>query len=57
MDETYLKVKSQWVYYYRAVDDQGHTVDFYMSRQRDTNGFRKWCVFEELYVEKKLIPI
>ena len=27
MDETYLKVKGQWVYLYRAVDKEGDTVD------------------------------
>jgi hypothetical protein len=28
VDETYIKVKGQWVYLYRAVDKQGRTVDF-----------------------------
>ena len=28
VDETYIKVKGQWVYLYRAVDRQGRTVDF-----------------------------
>jgi len=28
MDETYIKVKGQWVYLYRAVDKEGQTVDF-----------------------------
>jgi hypothetical protein len=28
MDETYVKVKGQWVYLYRAVDKFGDTVDF-----------------------------
>jgi transposase-like protein len=28
MDETYVKVKGQWKYLYRAVDRQGNTVDF-----------------------------
>jgi len=26
MDETYVKVKGQWKYYYRAVDKQGQTI-------------------------------
>ena len=34
-DETY--VKGQWTYLYRAVDKCGRTVDFYLSRKRDTN--------------------
>lgn len=36
MDETYIKVKGEWVYYYRAVDKQGQTVDFFLSQTRDT---------------------
>jgi transposase-like protein len=31
VDETYIKVKGQWVYLYRAVDKQGGTVDFLLS--------------------------
>jgi transposase-like protein len=37
MDETYVKVRSEWVYLYRAVDKAGKTVDFLLSRQRDIN--------------------
>src|SRR6201997_3214950 len=35
VDETYLKIKGQWVYLYRAVDKEGRTVDFLLSRRRD----------------------
>ncbi|SUY92938.1 Uncharacterised protein [Buttiauxella agrestis] len=28
MDETYIKVKGQWKYLYRAVDSNGQTIDF-----------------------------
>src|SRR5947209_16370724 len=34
-DETYLKVKGEWVYLYRAVDKRGKTVESYLSRTRD----------------------
>ena len=37
MDETYIKVRGEWVYLYRAVDKGGKTVDFYLSRRRDVN--------------------
>jgi transposase-like protein len=37
MDETYIKIKGQWVYYYRAVDKQGQTIDFFLSPTRDTS--------------------
>jgi len=35
VDETYVKVKSQWMYLYRAVDSEGNTIDFYLSESRD----------------------
>jgi putative transposase len=35
MDETYLKVKGQWRYLYRAVDKTGQTIDFLLTKQRD----------------------
>ena len=35
MDETYIKVRGRWVYLYRAVDQAGRTVDFFLSRNRD----------------------
>ncbi len=31
IDETYLKVNGQWSYLYRAVDQYGYTIDFYLS--------------------------
>ena len=35
MDETYIKVKGQWTYLYRAIDKYGNTVDFMLSKRRD----------------------
>jgi putative transposase len=35
MDETYIQVKGQWRYLYRAVDKQGQTIDFLLTEQRD----------------------
>jgi transposase-like protein len=37
MDETYVKVRGEWVYLYRAVYKAGKTVDFYLSEKRDVN--------------------
>lgn len=36
MDETYIKIKGEWVYYYRAVDKEGQTIDFFLSASLDT---------------------
>src|SRR5262245_16305386 len=36
MDETYIKVKGEWRYLYRAVDKQGQTIDFLLTEHRDT---------------------
>ncbi len=44
MDETYIKVKGQWVYLYRAVDKAGKTVDFMLSEKRDESAA---CAFFE----------
>ena len=35
VDETYIKVKGQWKYLYRAVDSDGNTLDFLLSAKRD----------------------
>lgn len=35
MDETYIKVKGQWVYLCRAVDRFGKTLDFMLSKRRN----------------------
>jgi transposase-like protein len=45
MDETYIKIKGQWKYLYRAVDATGHTIDFLLTARRDASAalrfFRK----------------
>ena len=35
VDETYIKVRGQWMYLYRAIDSVGDTVEFWFSEQRD----------------------
>jgi transposase-like protein len=34
VDETYIKVKGEWKYLYRAVDSEGKTLDFRLSAKR-----------------------
>jgi len=36
LDETYIRVKGQWRYLYRAVDKYGQTIDFLLTEHRDT---------------------
>ena len=36
MDETYIRVKGEWRYLYRAVDKTGQTIDFLLTEHRDT---------------------
>ena len=35
MDETYIKIKGQWKYLYRAVDTSGQTIDFLLAAKQD----------------------
>ncbi|MDA2639500.1 IS6 family transposase, partial [Bacillus cereus] len=35
VDETYIKIKGENMYLYRAIDSEGNTIDFYFSRKRD----------------------
>ena len=45
VDETYIKVKGQWMYLYRAVDSEGNTIDFYLSKTRDKKAAK--CFFKK----------
>ncbi|CAM4224302.1 IS6 family transposase [Bacillus paramycoides] len=42
VDETYIKVKGQWMYLYRAVDSKGNTIDFYLSKTRDQKAAKRF---------------
>src|ERR1700746_3842308 len=42
VDETYIRVRGQWVYLYRAVDRQGRTVDFLLSKRRDVAAAKRF---------------
>jgi len=53
MDETYIKVRGQWKYLYRAVDKAGDTVDFLLRAHRDKAAARR---FFEQAVERNGSP-
>ena len=44
VDETYIKVKKEWVYLYRAVDSQGNTLDFFYSMTRDAKAAKHYLL-------------
>jgi len=44
MDETYIKVKGQWYYLYRAVDKTGQTIDFLLTEQRDEHAAKRFLI-------------
>jgi transposase-like protein len=53
MDETYIKVKGEWKYLYRAVDKAGDTVDFLLRARRDKAAARS---FFEHAIERNGAP-
>jgi transposase-like protein len=42
VDETYIRVKGEWVYLYRAVDAAGQTIDFLLSPKRYAAAARRF---------------
>jgi transposase-like protein len=42
VDETYIEVKGEWKYLYRAVDSEGNTLDFMLSAKRDTRAAERF---------------
>ena len=42
IDETYVKVRGQWAYLYRALDKLGNTLDFYLSATRNTKAAKRF---------------
>lgn len=42
VDETYIEVKGEWKYLYRAVDSEGNTIDFMLSAKRDSGAAERF---------------
>lgn len=41
-DETYCRVNGKWKYLYRAVDNEGYTIDFLLTAKRDRKAARRF---------------
>ncbi len=63
LDETYINVKGKWAYYYRALDKDGNTIDFYLLPTRNTKaakrflaksikGLSRWAFPQKLNTDK-----
>jgi transposase, IS6 family len=42
LDETYVKVGTQWKYLYRAIDSTGQTIEFMLSARRDVTAAKRF---------------
>ncbi len=42
VDETYIKVKGEWKYLYRAIDSEGNTLDFMLSATRNSAAAKRF---------------
>ena len=42
IDETYVKVGTEWKYLYRAVDSMGCTIEFMLSARRDVSAAKRF---------------
>ncbi|BFG77289.1 hypothetical protein PTKU46_53220 [Paraburkholderia terrae] len=62
VDETCIKVKGQWTYLYRAVNNAGQTVDFLLRTHRDKAATQRYfeksisgrtiCANDRLYCDR-----
>jgi transposase-like protein len=53
LDETYVKIKGVWHYLYRAIDKQGSTLDWMLSRNRNKQSAKRF--FKKLLVSNHTI--
>jgi transposase-like protein len=42
VDETYIKVRGRWMYLYRAIDNNRHTVEFWFSERRNLTAAKQF---------------
>lgn len=53
VDETYIKVRGQWRYLYRAIDKHGGAVDFLLTANRDLNAAKRF--FRKMLQDQPLL--
>jgi transposase-like protein len=55
VDETYIKVKGEWVYLYRAVDADGNTIEFMLSPRRNSVAVKRF--FRKALRARHTVPV
>ena len=53
IDETYIKVRGEWRYLYRAVDKHGNPVDFLLTANRDLDAAKRF--FRKMLADQPLL--
>ncbi len=53
IDETYIKIRGQWRYLYRAIDKHGNPVDFLLTAKRDLDAAKRF--FRKMLQEEPLL--
>jgi IS6 family transposase len=53
VDETYIKIRGQWRYLYRAIDKHGTPVDFLLTATRDLDAAKR--VFRKMLADQPLL--
>src|SRR5215216_2457067 len=53
IDETYIKVRGQWRYLYRALDKHGNPVDFLLTAHRDLDAAKRF--FRKMLADQPLL--
>ena len=53
IDETYVMIREQWRYLYRAIDKHGKAVDFLLSAKRDLDAAK--CFFRKALQDQPLL--
>lgn len=53
VDETYVKIRGQWRYLYRAIDKHGNPVDFLLTAKRDLDAAKRF--FRKMLKDEPLL--